>query len=199
MKRKSQRGFTMLEMMVVVAILLLVMAIAIPNFTRALRRYQLESSARNVANLLLRARYEAIRSNRNATTLLPVGMGIYGLDLDGEDTDGDGSLLDDDEPRLPLSRTVQMVDPTLTPPPELTTMGANYQSVQPPSPAFQITFSPRGTSMQLQVSTPPVLIEANNIYILYLQHRGDMSWAAVTVTPAGRVRVWFYDGNAWVS
>lgn len=196
--RKTERAFTLLELLVVIAILLIIMAITVPNFMRALRRYQLESSARNVANMLVRARYEAIRSNRNVTTILQVGNPtVYGLDLDAQDADADGSNLDINEPRIGLSARVPMMGPGGAP--ALGTMGPIYAGSQPPPVAFQVTFSPRGTSMRPVAGPPPVFIEASNIYVLYLQHQADNTWAAVTVTPGGRVRVWFFSGNAWVS
>jgi hypothetical protein len=34
-------------------------------------------------------------------------------------------------------------------------------------------------------------------YITFMQHNVSGKWAAVTITPAGRIRQWTYDGNAW--
>ncbi len=37
-------------------------------------------------------------------------------------------------------------------------------------------------------------------FVYYIQQTrafGAVGWAAVSVTPAGRIRVWTYDGTAW--
>jgi Tfp pilus assembly protein FimT len=175
-------------MAVVMLVLLILSAFAVPQLLRALRRYQLESSARNVAGMLLRARYEAIRRDQNVTTVYSGGSPpVYGLDLNGNNN------LDPDEPRTPLSSNVVM---SMVNAPALASMGPNYSAAQVP-PGFRVTYSPRGTSMQ-QVA-PQNWIEATAVYVLFLQHQTDGAWAAVTVTPPGRLRVWFWNGTGWIS
>jgi prepilin-type N-terminal cleavage/methylation domain-containing protein len=93
--RNRQRGFSLLEMMIVITLMIIIAAFATPTLVRTIRNYQMESAARQVSNTILSARYEAMRRNRRVCTLFQrVGNeGRYGLDLNGADRDpcDDGS------------------------------------------------------------------------------------------------------------
>lgn len=196
MRRCKQRGFSLAEVLVVLAIFLVLVAIAIPNVFRSIRRFQLESSARSVANALLRARYEAIRRNQLVTTVYREAPAppVYGISTDGNLT------LDADDPLIYLSTNVRM---TQTGSPALTTMGTSYDCAPncPPEPSgspYRITFSSRGTCMQQVTSgTDSYWIESGRVYVLFVNHQLTGEWAAVTLTPAGRIRVWRWVGTAW--
>jgi prepilin-type N-terminal cleavage/methylation domain-containing protein len=62
--RRRATGFTLLESIVVVAILGIVMVLGLPALLSMHRRSQVEQSARRVAAGIARARFEAIRNTR---------------------------------------------------------------------------------------------------------------------------------------
>src|SRR6266403_1532196 len=67
-KRFSRRtvrknGFSMLELVIVMAVMLIVTAVGLPSFFRALRTYQLNDTATQVASVIKFTRYQAIRLN----------------------------------------------------------------------------------------------------------------------------------------
>jgi prepilin-type N-terminal cleavage/methylation domain-containing protein len=62
--RHSARGFSLIEAMVVVALLGIIAAIAVPNFLPELRKANVENSAESVAAFIGRARLEAMTSKR---------------------------------------------------------------------------------------------------------------------------------------
>ena len=188
MVKTRERGFTILEVVIVLALMLVMMAIAIPSFMASVQQTQLVSSARSVANALMRARFEAIRQNSRFSTIYSAGSPPqYGVDLNAN---GD---LDSTEPAFPLSPQVQMVSSGLGLP-SLSTMGSAYSSASVPS-SFKVTFSPTGTVMQ---QLGGAWVEANSIYVIYFQHQVTKSWAAVTITPGGRFKTWLYQGSSWV-
>lgn len=69
-RRDRMRGFSAVELVVVVAIILIVSAVALPSFMQAYRAYQLNDVAGRVAGTLKLARYEAIRRNTTVSAQL---------------------------------------------------------------------------------------------------------------------------------
>jgi len=61
--RSRNRGFSMVELAVSMAVLLILSAIAIPSLTRSLRTYQLNDSASRLSDQLKFTRFEAVRRN----------------------------------------------------------------------------------------------------------------------------------------
>ena len=76
MKRRS-RGFTIVELAVVVAILGVVLAIAVPSFRTFILNLQIRSMAEAVNNSLQTARAEAIRRNEPVQFNLAYVAGAY--------------------------------------------------------------------------------------------------------------------------
>jgi type II secretory pathway pseudopilin PulG len=60
-------GFTILELVVVVAVIMIVTAVSLPSFMRTIRLYQLNDATTQVAGVLKFTRYEAIRLNVSGT------------------------------------------------------------------------------------------------------------------------------------
>ena len=58
--KKSQSGFSMAELLIVVAIILIIAAIAVPNIAQTVANYRLNASGQSVASLLQQARLTAV-------------------------------------------------------------------------------------------------------------------------------------------
>jgi type IV fimbrial biogenesis protein FimU len=56
----SMRGFTLIELMIILILLSIVVGIAIPNMTRLIRNHQIETQAQTLNSLLQLARTEAV-------------------------------------------------------------------------------------------------------------------------------------------
>ena len=65
----SFKGFTLIELMVTIAVLAILMAIAVPSFNDFFQRYRLRGAADDVATLLAVARTEAVARNRNVAVV----------------------------------------------------------------------------------------------------------------------------------
>lgn len=63
----SQRGFSLIEMMVTIVVLAIVMAIAFPSFTALINSSRLSSAANELSASLQLARSEAVRNNASVT------------------------------------------------------------------------------------------------------------------------------------
>lgn len=65
-----QAGFSMIEMMIAVAILAIVTAVALPSYTKFIANTQIRSTAESIKNGLQLARAEAVKRNAQVTFTL---------------------------------------------------------------------------------------------------------------------------------
>lgn len=64
--RTGQRGFSLVEMLIVVAIVAIMAAVALPNIGQYLRNYKIKGAAQDVAGAMQKARSKAIMTNTNS-------------------------------------------------------------------------------------------------------------------------------------
>lgn len=62
--RERQHGFSAIELVVVIAIILVIAAVALPNMVEAMRGYRLNIAAQALEQQLNRCRQEAVRQNQ---------------------------------------------------------------------------------------------------------------------------------------
>ncbi len=86
MRQKQVKGFTLAELMVVIAIIGITTAIAIPYFVGQMPRYRLNGAARQVMGDLMWARMEAVSQN-NEFKVFFLNSHEYKI-LDDDDNDG---------------------------------------------------------------------------------------------------------------
>ena len=75
-------GFTLLEMVVVLAIIAVVMALSVPMFDTAFPGAQVKSAAHNLASGLRYTRDQAITTNRSTAFVINTQKRQYGMDGD---------------------------------------------------------------------------------------------------------------------
>jgi prepilin-type N-terminal cleavage/methylation domain-containing protein len=203
--RRPQGGFTLYEMMVVIVILLIMGAMAGPYLFRAIRNYQMESSGRQIANMILRARYQAMQRNQRTCAVFQV-VGPerrYGLDLAGPDNDpcnDAGPVLDPGEPYIVTGTFVQWWANDTPAVPPLTGLPAGYDNVaEVTAPAsYRVTFSPRGTVMTDAGGGNWVMATTVQMITLVRIVPVEFDAVLVTVTPIGRIKLYRWQRVAGV-
>jgi prepilin-type N-terminal cleavage/methylation domain-containing protein len=86
--KTKQKGFTLVELMVVMVILAILGGIVMPELLNALPNMRLRSAARDIYSAMMQAKVEAIRRGENTTLLFdPVGN-TYTMFIDNGDGAG---------------------------------------------------------------------------------------------------------------
>ncbi len=84
MQKRGKKGFTLMEMLIVVAIIAILIAIAIPAFMAQLNKARAETDTANIRSGYAAALTEAASSNANNGT-------VYWLNKDGSVTEADST------------------------------------------------------------------------------------------------------------
>ena len=112
---KARRGFTLIELMVVMLIILVISAIALPTIVASYSHRQVSEAGRIVQGAFVGARDNAIRNNRpSGIRLLPDPVFMTASVVVGQDSAGN-SIIGPDFPRLPNGPDRSKSDPGLQP------------------------------------------------------------------------------------
>ena len=179
--------------MVVVAITLVLTVIAIPNITNVVANARLRGAATSLSGLLQDARMQAVKTNRTMTvhfTSVSVGPYAYVKDATAAST----SIAATDTQVQLGAPIIQVTTPSGSSPTQLgsTELGFSTAVIYPNLPSF----NPRGLPCQYSSGT---CTSAGFVYYFTDVRKQNGSWTAVSISPAGRIKQWFWYGNKWGS
>lgn len=176
----ARRGFSMLELVIVVAIMLAISAYAIPNVISAIGDYKLKNTMSQVAGICQQQRMLAVRTN---ATIQVTSVTITGA--------------------LPknLSRVTSgapVLDTT-----NLSNYGVTTYQAESQDSSYLAQFNARGLPCVGALSACSNIDPTSGkqvgflIYFKMDKALGGSGWGAITITPAGRINSWFYSGSTY--
>jgi len=198
---RNQQGFTLTELLVAVAILVVITALAAPTVWTAVSRFRLRGTADSIAGLLARGRALAVQRNctyvaRN-TYNSTQDQETYYIEPDLAYCGGDSSLSAQDPQAVGAKGVRVVTTPTTT----ISTTVLGFQ----PQPANTLPrFNSRGLPCVKLAGSACVTIDASNRpvgFFYYLQDTrtsGSAGMVGVSVSPAGRIKVWSKSGSQWM-
>lgn len=175
MVRKSIAAFTLIELLIVIAIIMVLVAVAIPNINGMLPNIRLKSAARDLVSNLQKLRMEAVKNNLPSTIVFDssISPGRYYFDSNGND------VFDPGEYAIGFSGYKSGVDFGIG------ATGGNNWNLPPDNSCTQvpsITFSSRGTA---------------NSGTVYVDNRNRDICFAVTVLTTGSINIRKFTGTQW--
>ena len=194
----ERRGFSLVELIIVMAIMLAIAAYAIPSTLSAISDYRLKNTMTQVAGLYQQQRIRAVQTNKVVTspaaTTINNRQVVY-IDLNGNSQYNAG------EPMIEFPNKIQVVTsgaPTLS-----TSSLTSYSALTWIS--TYVTFNARGLPC-LGTSNPCPNLDSSVTppkqigFLIYFKNNksfGQTGWGEVTITPAGRINTWAYNGSSY--
>jgi prepilin-type N-terminal cleavage/methylation domain-containing protein len=186
-RQLASSGMSLLELLVVLSILLSVVSFAIPHVLRTADAVTLRNAANNLGQLLQRGRSAAITDDHSLQLRSNSAPAYAWVDENNDGTLNAGTT--ENSLVLQLPRRMSFASSGA---PALGSMGLNF-TVSTALPAFNA----RGLPCTFSGSSCPAQGAGFVFYISQSRPYSSPGWAAVTISPAGRVHAWVWDGNAW--
>jgi prepilin-type N-terminal cleavage/methylation domain-containing protein len=201
----AQQGFSMMEVLAVVAILITVTAFALPNIMQAVYGFKLRTSTGDLAGLMQQARILAAKNNATYIIRYTTIGGKPAAYIDGVVGGGPNGSYDNGEPMIYFTSSIT---PAPGAPSGSGGQPAAYVLVgdsgtgTPYDNATTLAFTPRGLPCAYDSSTTPATCAtpAANYFGYYLTQTrpvGPAGWGAVIVTKSGRSKVVTWNGTSW--
>lgn len=198
-RRVRQFGFSLLELVIVVAIILIVTAIAIPAIRQTIANAQLNSSAYGVASMLESARLSAVKTNQPYYAMYNSGGCVNvacAVPATGSPNPPDGTNYTFADPTVATSGSVsfQNITTVANPPDHGQLNDYLGAAATVEAPGVPIGFNARGLPCVANAGTPFICQldpgGGTPAFEWFMQSSMTQGWVAITVSPAGRVRIW---------
>lgn len=191
MASKQSRGFSLLELMIVVCIILVLAAVTVPTVMTQVYAIRLRYSATDLSGLLQRARMEAVRKNAYYSLQTVAGTPQMAQVIDKN------LAVVTTIPPVQMGQNVTVFFGAGSGAPNegpfLTSLGFTAaSSTSVPS------FNARGLPCVAAAQTCyPAAGQGFAFFLSGASSASSVGWVAVTVTPSGRCQVWAYNGTSW--
>jgi prepilin-type N-terminal cleavage/methylation domain-containing protein len=221
MKHRTQRGFSMIELLVVIAIILVVSAMALPSMNRSINTIRLRSGMSDIAGLLQKGRMEAVRSNRimvvRSGTLDDGLTPIFYVDGANDPSKKVQQISkyqdlarEQWEPLIAVNKDITIEDPSSAPSFDSDKL-LGYAAAGNAATPVAVAFNQRGLPCIIQAQSSGFVTSCDlgagygvsqtstAAYQYFFKYKSTFGtlWGSITVTPAGRVRVWTWNGTEW--
>lgn len=192
--RKKTKGFTLLELMIVLAVVMVLGAVAVPSMISTVNDIKLRYVATNLSGLLQSARIQAVRTNSfySIQPGVQAGRPIYYIDKPGAGYAAGDRL-------VPIDPAVTITQGPITAAPNAGPFLAGLNFTVDPA-ADPPSFSARGLPcIGAANSCPQVPGQGFVMFMSRTGVAGNIPWLAVVVNPSGHIQIWSCDkSGTWI-
>ena len=196
---KEQAGFSFPELLIVIGVGLIITVVALPVMSNAIATMKLRSSMTSLSGLLQNTRALAVQQNTGKTAChfnlssRPYSL-VYFVKTATDCTTATAATTDSQ---------VELEAPIVPyPTPTGTGAPAAIDNATLGLLSNPLTSDPSFNSRGLPCSFSGGTCTPNAAFIQYYKDTrfsGSGGWAAISISPAGRIRRWFWSGSAWSS
>ncbi len=189
--KRTIRGFSLIELVIVVAVMLILAAFTTPITLNTMDAYKLRGSMASVSGLAQRCRVLALQKNTTSRLYFTTNAGAVTMYCKANNA---------------ATQTLQASDPQLTLDTKFsigatpsTTLSASTMWSSSGS-TFSANSDPYFNSRGLPCSAPSAGAACSTIngYVYYFKYSShSVRWAAVSISPASRMQNWFLNVNSW--
>jgi prepilin-type N-terminal cleavage/methylation domain-containing protein len=210
--RNKTHGFSLLELVIAASIMLIVAAFAVPTFLTSMKTARLRGSEADYAGLLQLARTRAVNDDRYYSVYIqPVAgaeqiayVDIYPQNVNGTSGTGLGGGYVVGPPSDPMvALSTEAVPRPQASAPSTANLFVSFCGscaaaiIKNTAP----TWGPNGLPCVPTVSVGGTGTVCNSAggpiaYVAFFQSSSTQEWDAVTISPAGRIKTWYYDAGA---
>jgi Tfp pilus assembly protein FimT len=190
--RNSSDGFSLIELLAVCGLTLVIAAYAVPKTMTAMYNLRLRAGAVSAAEIFQNGRMLAIKQNRKMDVHFVNSSGTVSVYVDSVTVN---SQKDTGEPSATMNGSpTMMYTPTGTGAPSALTDAKLGFNLLPSPTITDVSFNSRG----LPCAGSCTSISGGFVYYFSDSRPwGKPGWAAISITPAGRIKVWTWSGTAW--
>jgi type II secretory pathway pseudopilin PulG len=187
--RSAIAGFSIVELVVSLSVMLILTAIAIPSLMRSFRTYQLNDAATRLAAMLKFTRFEAVRRNTQINFLMLANASGTGYFV-GTDSNKNGNLDPTDKQELIAGFATLLASGVGPPPTAISTALGGATLTTKSGSNGSITFDARGA----------IRVGGNvsaSIFVFYIGSSIDpeFGFRAVILLPSGSTQIWTAPGG----
>lgn len=179
----AARGFTTLELTIVVLITGVIAAIATPKITNAMREYRVSIAVRHMADLVQRAKVQAISENHSVALRVDTANNRAGLVV--YDANNNEVRVD----YIPLPQGVSFAMPAGVTAPVTgapTARSVSFALKAGSTTIYEQSFTSRGFPEVAAGTMNAIYVGSNN-----------QSYRALTLNSVGGIRTWIWRTNQW--
>jgi type II secretory pathway pseudopilin PulG len=191
MRTRKESGFSLLVVIVVAAIGAIVTATALPNMVNGIANIRLRLSITSLADVIQNCRMLSVKQSQTMTThFTPTTTGVVAYVKRANDTSS--YTVNDSQVELeaPVIQTTSATGAGAPSALDSTILGFTPLTGDP-------SFNTTGLPCAFDSGVCP-----NNGFVYYFHDfrpQGQQGWAALSISPAGHLKKWFWSGTAWNS
>src|SRR5258708_26660493 len=198
-KTRFERGFSLLELVIVIGIIMVLAAITLPNAITTWYSMELRATGDQVSSLMQQARILAAKNNAYYTLCYRTNGGlqeVYLSQVTLSEASACPAYAGGQVPIIALARqiTAASAAPSSSPTPYV--YAIDTTSGTPCDNTCTLAYSPRGLPCSF-VPGSPCSTPASSYFVYYFQDNRPNGWAAVLVTKAGRTKTITWNGSSW--